>query len=379
MIPLPPATVPFFIGTYGPGIYRATLNPATGAISAPALATAPAGSPDAARDPSFIAPSPDGRAIYATLESSGEVAAFVVRGERLELLNRRPSLGAAPCHVSVTPDGKAVLAANYGGSVAGFSVRPDGGLGAPFLAFRNAGDGPDRARQTGPHPHSIVPSPDGHFAYACDLGTDEVLAARLEPPAALVTGTSAEPETAARGFAPMEPRAKVPAGAGPRHLAFGPPSTGGAGFVYVVNEMGLSITAFAREAKSGALRRLGTVPMLPTDTFPAERVRAGASGAEIAVSPNGRFVYASVRGADLIAAFRIARDGSLTPLGAFPAGVRTPRGFAIAPVGRWLIVAGQDSNDLRALRLDPRTGRLGSPGASVSLSAKPVSVAFLCR
>ncbi len=351
MLPAPPpAPAAFFLGTYGPGVYAATLDRRTGAISAPTLAAE-------AKDPSFVALSPDGRRLYAALESSGRVAAFAVAGLRLRPLNARPSGGSGPCHVSVAPDGRTALAANYGdGVISAFALGADGALGAPRTA---PGLG------SGAHGHFVAAL--GPFAYACDLGTDEVRIFRLG-----ARGAGAG-ESGVGGLTP-QPSARVPAGAGARHLAFGR----GGRFVYVLNEMAITVTAFARDGRSGGLTSLGTVPALPPGAD-----RAGASGAEIAVHPNGRFVYASIRGgragADRLTSYAVGRDGGLEPIETVEAGVRTPRSFAIDPSGRWLVAAGQGSGELASFRIDARTGRLTPAGRAALAGAKPVCVAFAPR
>lgn len=340
----------FYIGTYtspggSEGIYRAKLNLATGELSAPTLAAKTS-------NPSFVAIHPDGRYVYAVNENDkGEVSAFSVQSDRsLRFLNAQPSQGAAPCHLIVDPAGKNVLSANYmGGSVSSSPITSDGSLGAPTAFFKNAGTGPDRGRQEAPHMHAVAAGPDGRI-YACDLGTDEVLAYRFDP---------------AKGALDLnDPRSgKVPAGKGPRHLVFHPNGK----FLYVNGEMGNSVTVFSHDAVTGSLAAVQTLSTLPEG-------ETKSSTAEIALHPNGKWLYVSNRGHDSIAIFEIGSDGTLRRIDVVKAGVKIPRGFAIDPSGKWLVVAGQESNDLTALSIGPEGGL--KPGPNRISVSKPVCVVF---
>jgi len=340
-----------YFGTYtGPlsqGIYRSTLDEATGQLSAPELVAG-------AKNPSFLALSPDGQALYAALESDGSaVGAWAIGADgKLSALNQQPSGGEGACHVWVDATGKNVLAANYGsGSIACWRVREDGSLGERSAFVQFTGSGPDANRQQGPHAHSIYTNAANNLVYACDLGTDQVHIFGFD---------------AARGtLSPNDPPAsKVPAGGGPRHLALGR-----GGFAYANNEMGLSVTAFKIDAVTGALTELQTVPTVPQDA-----PRAGVSTAEIFVHPTGKWLYVSNRGRDTIAVFAIGEDGKLSPVQEV-ATPREPRGFALAGDGRWLVVGGQKDNRAQAFRIDAATGRLQASGQAVEVGA-PVCVLF---
>jgi 6-phosphogluconolactonase len=347
--------VPFYIGTYtssggSRGIYRAVLNTQTGKLAQPELAAEASG-------PSFVALHPNGKFLYAVHEpTDGEVSAYAIEADgQLKKLNTQSSGGGVPCHVSVSPDGKTVFTANYGaGSLASFPLEADGALAAPATKFQNTGSGPDKARQEGPHLHSIYADKENRFVYACDLGTDEVLVFHLDPKAG--TLTLAEPRSA-----------KVPAGGGPRHLAFNPDER----FVFANNEMTSTVTALRRDPKTGALTAFQTL-----STLPGGKPVPGNSTSEIELHPNGKWLYVSNRGDNSIAVFNVANDGKLSVIEVAPAGVAVPRGFGIDPSGRWLVAAGQDSNDLTALAIDSKTGKL-SPGPNKITVGKPVCVAFV--
>jgi 6-phosphogluconolactonase len=301
-------------------------------------------------NPSYLALDRGRRRLYAVNEvteyegrPSGAVSAFAVeRTGELRFVNRQPSLGGAPCYVSVTEAGRFVLVANYvGGNVAVLPVRADGGLDA--ASDLEQGTEATRAvpdRQEAPHAHCVVLERGERHAYACDLGADRVMAYRFDARVGKLTPAPA-------------PWVEVKRGAGPRHLTFHPRGR----HAYLLNELDSTVTVFAHDPSGGVLREVQTVSALPAD-FKGEN-----TGADIHVAPGGRFLYCSNRGHDSIAAFAVeARTGALTPLGHEPTRGRTPRNFAIDPTGAFLLAANQNSGTINVFRLDPRTGRLGFTG-----------------
>ncbi|MEQ1853015.1 MAG: lactonase family protein [Chthoniobacteraceae bacterium] len=346
-------TIDFYIGGYtrpggSRGIQRGSLNRETGALKLEGLAAE-------AKNPSFLALHPNGKFLYAVAEQEGgAVAAYAIgKDGSLRKLNEESSKGAGNCHVMVDASGRNVLAANYGsGSVACLPVREDGSVGPASAFIQHSGSSVNPRRQAGPHAHSVYFN--GAFAYACDLGTDDVFVYRFD--AAKGSLTPNDP-----------PSGKVPAGGGPRHLAFHPKS----GFAYVNNEMTSSVTVFAHDAEKGTLKPLQTISTLPPGYAGADK----NSTAEIFCHPNGRFVYVSNRGHDSIAVFAIGADGKLTSVEIAPANVKVPRNFAISPDGGWLVAAGQNSDSLASHRVNPETGRLTPAGELTGIGA-PVCVLF---
>ncbi|MBW3636838.1 MAG: lactonase family protein [Armatimonadetes bacterium] len=340
-----------YLGTYsGPqsqGIYRCTLDERSGQLSVPVLVAE-------AKNPTFLALSPNGRTLDAVSEAEGSaVGAWSIGADgTLSALGYQSTGGGGGCHLSVDATGKTVLVANYGsGSVAAFPTRADGSLGERSAFIQHTGSGPDLKRQSKPHAHAIYVDEANRFAYSCDLGTDQVLIYRLDTDKSSLT--PADP--------PFE---SVPPGAGPRHLAFHP-----AGYAYVNNEMGLSVTAFKRDPATGALTAMQTIPTLP-DGAPTE----GVSTAEIWVHPTGRWLYVSNRGRDTITTFDINAQGRLTWTEETST-PRVPRGFGLSPDGRWLVVGGQKDNRVAAFRIDQKTGKLTPSGQPVEVGA-PVCVVF---
>lgn len=357
-----PASLRVYIGTYtgpgkGEGIYLYDFDLATGALKQVGLAAE-------TRSPSFLALSPDKKFLYAVGEvsefqgkKSGMVTAFAVDEATGELTARgaEPTGGEGPCHVSVSPDGKTVFAANYPtGTIASIRVGADGGLIEVASVIQHEGHGTDPARQKGPHAHGIWSSPDGRYVLACDLGLDKVLVYKLDAATSKLTPND-------------PPFGKTPDGAGARHLAFSKDGK----FAYVINEMGNSMTAFSWDAATGALNAIQTLPTIP------EGFSGKSYCAEVVLHPSGDFVYGSNRGHNSIAAFRIDHaTGKLTPAGITPCGVDWPRNFNIDPTGQWLIAAGEKSGTLTVFKIDPKTGGLTPTGDAVKLPA-PACVLFV--
>lgn len=341
------ADIPFYVGTYGEGIFRCVLNLETGVISPPEMVAS-------VKDPSFLALSPDGRNLYAALESSATVASWKVGDDgKLGALRTQPSHGSSPCHVAVDATGRHLFVANYGGgSVACFPVKNDGSLSSASWINQYTARGPDIRRQEGPHAHWIGPSPDGSRVYACDLGTDDVNIYRFDVATGILTPND-------------PPFGRVPPGSGPRHLTFSPDGR----FAFTNNEMALTVTAFTLEAGSGALTELQTVSTLPPGT-----PKRGSSTAAIACHPNGKWLFVSNRGHDTIAVFTIAKNGTLTLIQNAPSPA-FPRGFGLAPNGKWLVVGGERDDSLTALWIDQENGRL-TPSTQRVHIVKPVCVEF---
>lgn len=338
--------LPLYVGTYtsgeSVGIYLYRFNVVEGSLRRDGVT-------GGVNNPSYLTLDRARRLLYAVEETeefegekSGAVSAFALDGRegRPRFVNRQASKGGAPCYITADSTGRFVLVANYvGGNVAVLPVSKSG-LGKATDVEQDAGSGPNRERQEGPHAHCVVLDPSNRHAYACDLGTDKVMIYNFDARRGTLTPN-------ARPFVSLKP------GAGPRHLTFERAGRR----VYVLNELDSTVTAFARTRVTGALRELKTYPMLPAD-FNGEN-----TGADIHLTPDGRFLYCSNRGHDSIALFRVnARTGLLTPAGHTPTGGKTPRNFAVDPSGRFLLVANQKSDSIVTFRIDRKTGALEATG-----------------
>jgi len=347
-----------FVGTYtnpkSKGIYRLELDAATGKLSDLHLA---AETPS----PSFVAIHPNGQFLYAVGEmgskTAGSVAAFALERKTgaLKLLNRQSSLGGAPCHINVDKTGKNVLIANYvGGSAAVLPIQAGGKLGEASSFVQHKGSSVNKSRQEAPHAHSINLDKNNRFAFVADLGLDKVLIYRFD--AAKGTITPNEPDAAT-----------VDPGAGPRHFAFHPNGK----YAYVINEMGMTVTAFDYDSDKGVLKNRQTIGTLPAG------VKGGyLSTAEVVVHPSGKFLYGSNRGHNSIAIFSIdEKSGDLKAVGHQGHKIKLPRNFAIEPTGRFLRVANQRSDSILSFRVDGESGRLTPTGEKVEV-ASPVCIRF---
>jgi 6-phosphogluconolactonase len=344
-----------YFGTGGPGadgIYRARFDTVNGRLSKAERATE-------LEAPGFLALHPDGDKIYAVagFEGGPGVAGYrIAKGGILEPINRAPIGDGVGAHVAVHPSGRLLLTAQYGGgSVALFPLDRDGRLGKAQLTRHEGGSRVFEKRQDSPHPHYCGFSPDGRFALVPDLGLDKVMIYQVDAKA-----PSIEPH----GFAEALP------GAGPRHLKF---STDG-NFIYLLNELSLSVTTFAWDAESGTARRLGTVSSLSEE---AKSKEAFNSAAEIVVHPGGRFAYSSNRGNDTVTGYRVDRSGgALEVIQVQPVRGAFPRNINLTPDGGWLLAAGADSNTVSVHRVNPETGVLTYQTKSVINVPAPICILF---
>lgn len=347
------ATEDFYVGTYtkwygSKGIYHFQFDEKTGTVSKGQLAVKVV-------NPSFLVVHPNRQALYAAVESdSGMVNAYGIAPDgQLQSLGQQSSRGSGPCHLSLDGSHRFVFVANYNsGSVAALPIHHGGSLGAATGFDQQKGTSANPERQEGPHAHSIYADPANRFVYSCDLGNDRVEGYRFN-----AENGTIQPSKSAT--------AKIAPGSGPRHLVLHP-----RGFVYVINEMANTVTALRRDPGTGALHTFQTVPTLPAGFTKPN------STAEIALHPNGKFLYASNRGHDSIAIYAIAGDGRLSLVEHVLTGGKTPRYFGFDPSGRWLLAANQNSNDIFVFRASSQTGKLTPTGQRVRIGA-PVCVAFV--
>ncbi|QEC53142.1 6-phosphogluconolactonase [Anseongella ginsenosidimutans] len=313
-------------------------------------------------NPSFLAASADGDFVYSVNElgggKEGEISAFSFDNStgKLELINKQVSGGGSPCYISLSPDGKFLVAANYsGGNLSVFPLSGNGSLETPVQIIRHEGSSVNKQRQEKPHVHSVVFSPNGKFLFTGDLGTDKVNAYRYHP------------ERTSRPLTPASPPfTKVTAGGGPRHLVFNDDAT----FAYLVLEMTGMVSVFRHE--NGRLKEIQQIPM----TAPGFSGESGA--AEIRISPDGKFLYASNRGdANEITIYAIdAGSGKLTIAGRQPTLGKTPRNFMISPDGNFLLAANQNSNSIVVFHRDPESGLLKASKERVTIG-NPVYLMML--
>ncbi len=330
-----------FVEGKGAGIYVYQLDPGTGNLTYVSTT-------GGLINPTFLAIAPGKNRLYAVNEissgagDSGRVSALAIDPSTHELthLNSRSSQGFSPCHVSIDPTGRYLLTANYAtGNLCVLPIIEDGRLDEASDIVQFDGSGP-HARQGGPHAHMIASDPEGRFTFATDLGSDRIFVYRLD----LDKGKLIPANT---------PWLRLEPGTGPRHLAFHP----GGQFAYVIGELNSTVTALRFNGESGLLQPYQTISTLPDD------YGGNNLGAEIQVTPSGRFVYASNRGHDSLAIFAVDQaTGRLSITGHQATRGKFPRHFAIDPSGSLLLVANQDSDTVAVFKMDVLSGELQLTG-----------------
>ena len=353
----------FYVGTYtantgSEGIYLCKLEIETGKLS---LLSKGKG----VDDPSFITIDRKGKYLYSVNElieyegkASGSVSSFAIdpKSGSLKFVNKQPSMGGAPCHISITEDGRYILVANYlGGNVSVFPLGSDGTIGPSTDLVQHAGSGPNKDRQLSAHAHSITLDEKGRFAVAADLGIDRVMIYELDRAQGKLK------PNAAQLFFQAKP------GAGPRHFAFHPKGK----LAFVINELDSSVTSLSYDGKGGTLKEIQTLSTLPPGFSDPNTC------ADLHVSPDGKFLYGSNRGSDSIVAFSVDGDsGKLTYIENTPTGGKKPRNFAIDPTGNFLLAANQDTGNIVVFRVDKRSGKLQNTGHRIEIPA-PVCLKFV--
>lgn len=340
-----------YVGTYtkgdSKGIYSFVLDTVKGSLFAPAVA-AEAGSP------TYLSVSKDNSRLYSVMKAgqSGGIAAYQIGpAGRLEKLGEQLSAGASPCYVSVDPAGRFLLSANYHrATIDLYAGGVPTGIGAVLDTDAHSGSGADPERQEGPHVHFADFTPDRKYVVAIDLGTDQLTTYQINA-GKLVRGT-------VLNFAP---------GTGPRHIVFHP----AAPFAYVISELSSEVIALHYEAASGRFDILQKISALP------ENFDGHSQGGAIKISSDGRFVYASNRGANTLAVFETQlNSGKLFLVEQVSTGGEWPRDFELDPSGRFLVAANQNSGNLVLFTRSEETGRLASSGSEIDIP-DPVCVKFL--
>ncbi|MFF1341886.1 lactonase family protein [Streptomyces sp. NPDC058290] len=313
----------------GRGITTAAVDPATGALT---LLSAT----DAVADPSYLAVDRATGVLYAVSETGqGAAAAFRPTPEGLAALGPAVRVGGSgPTHLSVA--GRRLLTANYtSGSVSSLPLAADGALSGPASVLAHQGSGPDASRQERPHAHQVLPDPSGRWVLSVDLGTDSVRVCAPDP---------------ATGALRLHGETALRAGTGPRHLAFHPDGE----VVYVLHELEPQLTVCRWNPGSGQLEPVEEVPVASAGAPGGIRAYPSA----VVASPDGRFVWAAVRGADAIATLTLAGAAGKPRLtGSVDCGGSWPRDLAADPSGRRLYAANERSGDVTWFDVDPLTGQ----------------------
>lgn len=350
-------TMNLLIGTYtntgkSEGIYVYSFNAASGKLIYKNKVTA--------ENPSYLALSANKKYVYAVNElhdGKGSISAYSYnRGDgNLQLINKQLTSGDDPCHVVIDKSGRHVVVSNYsGGSFTVFGTGKNGQLTDKLQLNVHTGKGPDKSRQEKPHVHSATFSPDQKFILVQDLGTDCICSYPYE--SKKLTGPVNGSEVKI---------AKASPGSGPRHVTFSKDGR----FVYLVQEMKAAVSVYAY--KDGKLTFLQEITMLP----PSFKGDVGA--ADIHMSPDGKFLYASNRGdANDIAIYKVnTLDGKLTHVQNQSVKGKGPRNFALSPNGKYILVANQYTNEVVVFERNEVSGLLKDTQNRIEVGA-PVCLVF---
>jgi 6-phosphogluconolactonase len=349
-----------FIGTYtsgySKGIYTYDMNTAAGTLFS-------FNTPAVLENPSYLVFSKDKKYLYAVVENSeykgeygGAVAAFSITPDtgELKFLNYQSTKGKHPCHLCVDSDNKYLFAANYSeGSFTVFPINEDGSLKPSLHSIKHQGSGPNKQRQEAPHVHFVSLTPEENHLCVIDLGIDSIVIYDFDKS----VGALKQDKKLTVSLKP---------GSGPRHLVFHPDGR----FVYVITELSCEVAVFKYCKSKVSFEAIEYVSTLPQDYI------GNNTCAAIQLSPDGKYLYASNRGHDSIAVFRIDNNsGKLELVEITSTSGNNPRDFTIDPTGHYLYAANQDSDNITAFIIDNETGRISSMGKSVEVS-KPVCIKF---
>ncbi len=338
-----------FVGTYtnkgSKGIYVYRFDAATGKATW-------VSNTENVVNPSYLAIAPNNKHIYAVTETAKENAgsissfAFNKSSGQLSFVNKQPSGGDNPCYVAVHQNNRWLVLGNYsGGSLSAYPINSDGSLQPFSQNIQHTGSSVNKTRQDKPHVHCTVFSPDYKYLYTPDLGLDKVM----------IYGFNAKDEkplsTASQSYAASEP------GMGPRHITFHPNKK----FAYLIEEMGGTVVAY--KYNKGNLSFIQRIATHPAD------FKGSIGSADIHVSPDGNFLYASNRGDENnIAIFSVnKKTGALTSAGYQPVLGKTPRNFMIDPTGQYLLVANQATDNIVIFKRDRKTGLLNATGDEIKI------------
>lgn len=317
--------------TNGGGICHFRFSPETGEAEACGVETV-------CKNPSYLGFHPTARVLYAANEVDGtaRITAHRIKTDgSLRYMGAAETDGGGMCHLCVNRAGTAVYGADYGtGNVVAFRLCPDGGIGGPLSNVRHQGTS-SHPRQDRARVHQVLMDPEERRLIAVDFGANALFAYELESSGAL------REESCVRSM--------LPPGEGPRHLVFHP--DGGLG--YVITELTNRIYRMAYDGESGAFSMLDAVSLAGPESGPE------VTSAEIAFSPDNRYLYASVRGADRIVVFSVEeKTGALRRHTEFSSLGKEPRMFSFSADGEFLFAANQQSGSVAVLKLDPENGRL---------------------
>jgi len=304
-------------------------------------------------NPSFLTLTPDSKFLYAVSENGENsiVSAFSFEGKtaKMTLINQSPAKGLDPCYVSASKNH--VFTANYNsGSLSVLGRKADGALTSVLQQIQHTGSSINTERQNEPHVHQVLFSPDKKYLITNDLGTDQVIVYKYN-------------SKADSGILTPWDTLSVKPGSGPRHAVF---SKNGKR-LFVLHELDGTVSVL--KIQNGRLSLIQEMTVMRK-----ENKKAGA--ADIHLSPDGKFLYASNRApSTTITCFSVAKDGMLEFKQQISSGGNGPRNFALTPDGQYLFAGNQYSDTIVIFKRDVQTGFLTDTGKKINVGA-PVSLVF---
>lgn len=344
-----PITYSFLVGTYtdeaSQGVNQLDFTPSDNKLEVRTIFSG-------IQNPSFVIANSAGDKVF-TLEEidtipGGKVISLdrSIEDQSLSKLSELPSFGDHPCYLALSPSEEFLTVANYSsGSFSVYKIGENTAL-THLQTIQNEGSSVNQARQSSPHVHSTVFSPDGKFLLVADLGTDQVYVYNFEQ-------NAAEPLTLNNAY-------KVTPGDGPRHLVF---SNDGKE-IMLVQEMSAALDVLSFDKGKITLKQRIS---LIEDNFEGE-----VGAAEVRISPDGKNIYASNRGdANSLSVFAKKDDGNYWLIQQTTSGGVMPRNFNLTADGKYLLSANQASNDIVVFERDVKTGKLTQTAWKVEIN-KPV-------
>jgi 6-phosphogluconolactonase len=330
-----------YIGTWSKYIYILDFDTATGSLKL-------ASKVDVGNRPSYVSIDPTNTILYTVnevteylhLNETGGVLSYRIANDgSLGAMSTLQSYGSSPCFLDVSRDGKFLLSANYDGSTFAVFGLDQGKITNATFVKENHGHGPNPDRQGAPHPHQFIFDPANKFAFVCDLGLDKIFQFIFDAQLGRMIPN------------PLAPFIESQPGSGPRHIAFHPRLPK----VYLTHELSSTISTLKYNSSRGVMSYEQTQTMVPKGVDPTK-----CYGAEVLVSPDGLFVYASNRGAsNTIVIFKVNQNnGTLTNIGFQESFGEFPRFIMLDETGKWLIVPNQNSDNVVVFARNQITGML---------------------
>lgn len=305
-------------------------------------------------NPSYLSVSSDNKFVYSVSEndkkSSVSAFGFDSKSGKVDFMNYKNPNGLNPCYI--INDDKNVITANYSsGSISVLGIKSDGSIDEVKQVVQHTGKSINTKRQEAPHAHMVYFSPDKKYVLANDLGTDKIYVYQYNSNSATEVLT-------------LKSSIDVKPGSGPRHLIFSKDGKQ----VYLLQELDGTITSF--NYAKGLLKKVSETTVVAPD------FKGDIGAADIHISPDGKFLYATNRGtANDISAFKILKKGKLEFVQRTSTLGKGPRNFNIDPTGNFLLVGHQYTNEIVIFKRDKTTGMLTDTGKKIALCS-PVCLIF---